>query len=293
MAVGKTNVISENGGFKRYIGVAPFVVEGVNLNKEQLSALYGREVANDPVYLSTVDINGKQVERVAITFYLSTEINGEKEFFSARYSLTKAPQIGSQSGKYHVIDKYGRTAWVTEEELNAHKLPEKQRIDAAYRPVYGGNEEYLIRFFRALLGVPGVEKWKKVDGVNTYDGLIEHPEEAVLCFDDINKFFAGDFSELRSMVAMTNNKVKFAVGIRRGDDNRTYHDLFINFPMPANSANYAGLERQINDAQANGSYANTTFEICDLKEWVETPTDFGAAPQQAPEAPAAANPWFK
>lgn len=292
MAVGKISVISENGGFKRYIGVAPFVVEGVNLNKEELSALYGREVTNDPVYLSTVDVNGKQVERVAITFYLSTEINGEKEFFSARYSLTKAPQIGTQTGKYHVIDRFGRTAWVTEEELNTKSLPEKQRIDASYRPMYGGNEEYLIRFFRALLGVPSVEKWKRENGVNTYVGLIDDPESAVLCFDDINKFFAGDFTELRSMVKMTNNKVKFAVGIRRSDDNRVYHDLFINYPMPANSGNYARLEKEIGDAQDNGAYANTTFEICDLKEWVETPTDFSDSQSTTPVAPPA-NPWFK
>lgn len=292
MAVGKVNVISENSGFKRYIGVAPFTVEGVNLNKEQLSALYGREVTNEPVYNSTVDLGGKQVPRAAIVFYLSTEINGEKEFFSARYSLTRAPQIGTVTGKYHVIDKYGRTAWVTEAELSAHQLPENQRVSADYRPMYGSNEEYLIRFFRALLGVPQVEKWKKENGVNTYVGLIDSPEDAVLTFDDIEKFFAGDFSELRAMVAMTTNKVKFAVGIRRGDDNRTYHDLFINFPMPANSGNYARLEREIRDAQDNGAYANTTFEICDLKEWVETPTDFSDT-QPAVAAAPAANPWFK
>lgn len=290
MPVGKIKTISENAGFRRFVGVGLFTVEGVNMTKEQLSALYGREVEKDPVYLSSVEVNGQMVQRAHIVFHVSTEYKGEKEFFNVRYTLTNAPQIGTQSGKWHVMDRYGRTAWVTEAELQQHAIPEKQRVANNYWPLHGRGEEGFIKFLRELLGVDNVDKWAEVDGKRQIVGMIDNPADAELYLEDASKLFKGDFSEVRELVAMTSNKIKLLAGVRTDDQNKTWQDFFVEFPMRANVQNYSRLEKVLKEAQDAGQYANTHFEICDFKLYEEAPTSFAAAEKPA-EAPTA-NPWF-
>ena len=303
MAFGKGNVVTESE-IQRFIGVTNFTVHGVNLSKEELSKLYGREVTNDQIFTREVEINGVKYPGVNIVFTLSYEFDGVTRFVSARYPLIKTPVVKSDGSKVKVIDSYGRTAWVTEEEYKNHTIPVNSNgpanISPDYTPMYRG-QEALTLFVKNLLGLPNVDKWEEVDGVRKIVGLIDNPSSAECKFDNFDKIFAGDVSEVRTVLGYNEagNKIKLAMGVRKDDQNRLWQDIFVDFPMKANLRNLSPLSAAIEDAQKNGRYPNTTFEVCDLKLYTETPTNFAsfagntAVPVNTPGPAEAVSPWFK
>lgn len=283
----------ESEGRKLYMGVGSFFVKGVNLNKKELGEIFGSEREKEPVYLGERDIPLVGVfPRVRIDFVISTDPeknNGIDKTFIVPFFVTKREVRGSQSGKLQVIDKYGRTQWVTDAELATHAIPVSSKtglplnIDADYRPVYDG-EENLTNFIKAYLNIPDVEKWENKKVV----GLIDNPKDAEARLDDIEKIFNGDFSSLKEYITyQPSNKVKLELGVRTTNDNKQYQAFFTEMPLKSSVSNYARLEKTINERQASGAYGDTVFEVYDLKEYNNTPTDFSGA-----ATTAAANPWF-
>lgn len=282
MAFGKGRVVTEPI-IKRYIGVSTFNVEGINLTKEELTALYGREVTQDPVFLREAEINGVKVPAINIIFTLSTEINGEKRYFSARFPIFRYRQSNSSGDKVKVIDEYGRTAWVTEQELNDKDIPtftngNKANITNNYRPLYRG-EEFLTMFFKAYLGIPNVDKWGEADGgKRVIIGLIDNPEDAESRLVNIENYFKGDISELKTLLSyQPANKIKLCLGVRKDDQNKLWQEFFIDMPMSVGVTNYTRLQKAIDEAKNSGKYANTTFYTGELVEYEEIPTNFVAS----------------
>ena len=291
MGFAKGNVTVEGGNIKRFIGVANFKIHGVNLSSAELSELYGRTVEGERNFISEVDINGVKTKRVRLNFTASTMIEDKPEFFNIAYSLVQSKRVGATSGKEQVIDEYGRTAWVTPEELSFKAVPTyangPANITGNYRNAYSG-EEYLTDFLRYLMNIPDVTKFDPETKKPV--GLIDHPEDAEARLEQVSKYFDGDWSEISDLLkSWPENKVKMLVGVRKDDQNRLWQDFFINFPMRANVRNYTKLQAALKEAQDGGLYAGTEFEICDLKEYVETPSTFGV-PSAKPTAPAGG--WF-
>lgn len=284
----------ESEGKKLYMGVGSFFVKGVNLNKKELGEIFGSERDEEPKYLGERTIaNVGTFPQVRIDFVISSDPeknSGIERTFTVPFFLTKRPVKGSQSGKIQVIDKYGRTSWVTEEQLAAHAIPVSKNgtplnIDADYRPIFDG-EENLTNFLKAYLNIPGVEKWANGKVV----GLIDNPAdaEARLSDADINRFFAGDFSALKEILTyQPNNKVKLLLGVRTTDDNKQYQAFFTEMPMKTSLSRYDRLEALLIERKENGAYQSTEFEVCELKEFNNTPTE-------TPKATATAAPsaWF-
>ena len=292
MGFAKGNVSVESSR-KLFIGVGAFKVHGVNLSKEELSDLYGREVENERQFVTDVDINGVSAKRARLNFTLSTMIDDKPQFITATYNLTSVPRMGSTSGKYQIIDEYGRTAWATQQEVDAHAIPTYSSgaasISNNYRKAYVG-EEFLTEFLKAHQVIPNVMRFK--DGKPV--GLIENPADAEARLEHIDSYFAGDFSEINSIIkSMPENKVKLLCGVRTDDQNRKWQDVFINFPMRLSTYSYAKLLDALNEAKTNGAFANTEFlvngGICDIMEYVENPTVI--TPQANSTTPA--NPWFQ
>lgn len=290
-----------NGGIKRYVGVGLFKCHGVNLSNKELSELYGHEIESaERSFVTEVDLNGVKTKRVSLNFTLSTEIDGKREFFNARYSLLDATRVGSNSGKSQIMDQYGRTAWITDAEFDARAIPQyasgPANITNNYRKLYTG-EEYLTRnngkeigFLVALLNIPNVTKF--VDGKPA--GLVDNPADSECRLENVSKLFDGDFSEIREILSyQPENELKLMVGVRKDDQNRLWQDFFIEFPMRASTRNYNNLHDALVDAKNNGRYPNTDFgnldAISDIAEYVESPTTI--APTATGAAPA--NPWFK
>lgn len=294
MAKGVESV--EGAKISRYIGVAPVTVLAVNPSKAKIEEVAGYTPENEPEYISKTVINDKEVEQVRIDFFVKTvaeRCNGIDMTTKVTFFLRKAYRFNKDQTKVQVIDKYGRTAWVTKEQCKNHEIPMYSNgpanLDKDYRPCFNGEED-LTNFLKNYLGIPDVMKY-----VNNAWVLVDDPQNSECRLDEIEKYFSGNFEELREAIKMQpNNKVKCLFGVRTTDDNKQYQTVYTQMFLRNNSSNYSRLDKDVNDRKANGAYATTEFAICDLKEYVVAPTDFSNAGTPAADDPFSAPsemPW--
>jgi len=304
MAFGQGQVSTEGGSIKRYIGVASVFVLAVNPSKEELEKLYGRTLDNAPEYVGKTEVGPegakKEVPQVRIDFivkadpekYLDSQ-NQPLDFVSkVSLFVAKSYRIGANSGKYQVIDKYGRTAWATKEDIEAKRIPQyangPANIDADYRPAYIGEEE-LINFLKSYLNIPNVEKWENKQVV----GLIDHPEDAEARLEHLDDYFKGDVSELRTIIGFQpNNKVKVLFGVRNTEDNKQYQTVYTRMFLKNNVSDYSRLDKSVRETQEAGALSTSEFDCTELHEYVVEQTNL-SAPSDMPFPPAstAATPW--
>ena len=267
-------VVETNNVVKRYIGVAPVKVLAVNPNKAELEEIYSTTLERETEYTGTTP---EGVKTARIDFIVATDPKNEGDIdmkTKASYFLRKEFMMNNDKTKVKVIDKYGRTAWVTKDQYATKEIPMyangPANIDKDYRMMYRGEEE-LTEFLRAYLGIPNVTKF--VDGKPA--GLIDNPSEAEARLSDIEKYFDGNFSEIKEIVSyQPNNKVKLCFGVKTTDDGKQYQDVFIQMPLNARNNRYEKLEKAIEERKAQGGYPHTEFEVCDLKEYVVNATPF-------------------
>lgn len=279
-AVAKGKLVSGETSIKRYIGVAAAKVIAVNPTKDELNKIYNSNIDKDPVYFGEKD--GVKYSRIDFIVRIddkdAKDAEGNKIDAITRISflLRDAYRYNKDETKVQVIDKYGRTTWVTKEQFKNKEVPVDKngnplRVDASsYRPCVFG-EEPLTNFIRVYLGIPNVEKWENQQIV----GMIDNPEDAEARLDHIKDYFNGDFKEIQEIATyQIENKVKALFGIRTTDDNKKYQTVFTELFLSGGSTNYAKLQKELDNAKALGRYPNTEFEVCPMKEYVETPTTF-------------------
>ena len=220
--------------------------------------------------------------------------------------IQNRPRVGANSGKTQVIDKYGRTAWATPEELAAHAIPVYSNgpadIDKDYRPAYVGEEE-LMEFVKAYLCIPSINTWdanlkKMVPNTKV------KPEECECRFDNLDKIFKGDFSEIKDALGFQpTNKVKVMLGVRTSDDGKLYQAVYTRKFLRNSSTNFSSLDKElqemIKNAAENGRTLNTEYAAVAVHEYSVEATTFtptaGAAPSEdMPFEPASSgsdSPW--
>lgn len=280
---------SEEGVFKLYKGVAAVNVLAVNPNKAELEKITGRTYDEEPVYVGKDD-NGN--DTVRITFYTRTNTeakvnSGIDIVLPITFNLTKARRVGQQSGKIQVIDKYGRTAWVTSADLEAKAIPQytngPANISADYRPAVMG-EEYLINFLIKWLNIPAPANYKDGKWI-----MKDNPEDSEVSVN-LAKIFAGDVSELIEVVSMAREYlVKVAVGIKTNDDGKQFHSVFTREFAKNAVTDYSKLDAAITDFKNNGGAPNTVFDVNPLHENVVESTTF--VKNDDDDLPAGNNPW--
>lgn len=286
MAFAKGKEVVENTGIvKRYIGVGSVKVLAVNPTKAELEAIYDTTLEKDVEYTSTTH---EGVQTVRIDFIVSTDPKNEGDIdmkTKASFFLRKEFMFNQDKSKVKVIDKYGRTAWVTKEQFAAKEIPMYSNgpanIDSNYKMLYRGEEE-LVDFLKNYLGIPNVTKF--VDGKPA--GLIDNPAEAEAGLENIEKYFSGDFSELKEIMSyQPNNKVKLCFGVKTTDDGKQYQDVFIQMSLKNGNSRYDKLEKAIEERKAMGGYPHTEFAVCDLKEYTVEATPFKEEGEKATEDP--------
>ena len=290
MAFGKGQQSTSGVDFKRFTGVGSVFVKGINPDKEELEKFFGREMENTPEYVSTVEMQGENVQQVRIDFLVETNPDNYKDkagnpielktrltFFLRKIYRT------SREGKVQVIDKYGRTAWATTEEVRNHQIPmysngKPANLDTDYRPAYSGEED-LTKFIIAYLGIPNCQTYNKDTKEWKYVSADKLPEcEARLAH--IEDYFKGDFSEIKEIIGyQPNNEVKVLFGVRTSDDGREYQTFYNrmflkNSVTKKNSDNYLKLAQDVEDTKNRGALSNTEFIIDDLQEYIVIPTNF-------------------
>ena len=296
-AAGKQS--TEGTSVKRYIGVAPVKILAINPSKQELEKLYNTELEKDPEYVSITEVgeDKHKVETVRIDFIVNTvpEKCDNIDFMSkVSFFIRNEYRYNRDKTKVQVIDKYGRTAWVTIEQAKKREIPMYSNgpanLDADYRPVFVGEED-LTNFLKEYLNIPNVMKYvnnKWVMNTNTSDS------EARL--ESIKNYFKVDCTELRNAVALQpDNKIKVLFGVKTTDDNRQFQAVFTQMFLRNNVTNYSRLDKELNERKQAGAYPTTEFQVCELKEYTVEATDFNKVetPNDDPfGAPQAENtPW--
>ena len=291
MAVAKGRS-TDTAEYKRYIGVAPVFINAVNATKKELEGFYNTTIDNEPKYLGEVEVNDKKIPNVRIDFIVTTDETAVGTALRTKISffIRNEYRYNRDRTKVQVIDKYGRTAWVTIEQAKNHEIPTYSNgpanLDKDYRPLYYG-EEQLTEFIRAYLGILPVMKY--VD--NTWV-MREHPEEYEIRLDKIANYFKNDFSELKEIITyQPNNKVKVLFGVRTTDDNKMYQTVFTDMFLKNSNSDYTKLAKAVQERKDAGAYSTTDFDVCDLKEYVVKPTEIAEAPSVVEDDLPLGNPW--
>ena len=289
VAKGRSTDVTE---IKRYIGVAPVFINAVNPSKKELESLYNTTVDNEPKYLGEVEVNEKKIPNVRIDFIVTTDEKTVNVGLRSRVSffIRNEYRYNRDKTKVQVIDKYGRTAWVTIEQAKNHEIPiysnGPANLDKDYRPIYYG-EEQLTEFIKAYLGIPPVMKY-----VNDTWVITEHPEECEVRLDKIADYFKNDFSELKEIITyQPNNKVRVLFGVRTTDDNKMYQTVFTDMFLKNSNSDYTKLAKAVQERKDAGAYSTTDFEVCDLKEYVVKPTEISETPSVVEDDLPVGNPW--
>ena len=292
--VGKESV---EGSFKMYKGMAAFNIVAVNPTKAELEALTGRELENEPEYVGKTD-EGK--EQVRVVFYGKTAPdaklnNGIEMLIPISFMLTKDYRVGQTSGKYQIIDKFGRTAWATKEEVQSKAIPQytsgPANISADYRLAWQG-EEFLTDFLIQWLNIPGPAVYKDKVWV-----MKENTDDSEVSLD-MAALFKGDVKELKELVTLAAAYiVKGAVGIRTVDNEngtRQYQAVFTRKFAKNAVTDYSKIDAAITEFQNAGGAPGTEFSTQPLHENVVEATTFtpaaGNDPLGAATAPTA-TPW--
>lgn len=281
---------SEGGAIKRYIGVAPVKVLATNPTKAELESLYNTTLDKDVEYTGVQNNEGTNVPYARIDFVVRTDpekSNGIEMTTKISYFVRKEYRFNRDKSKVQVIDKYGRTAWVTKEQANAHEIPQYKNgpanLDKDYRPAYVGEED-LTNFIKTYLNIPNVQKY--VDGKWE---LVDNPSECEARLDGIDKFFAGDFKELKEIMSyQPNNKVKVLFGVRTTDDGKQYQAAYTQMVLRNGVTDFSKLDSDLADRKEAGAYSTTEFEVVPIHEYNVESTSVEDLPA-ATEAPKG---WF-
>ena len=274
MKVGKK---SEESSFKSYIGIAAMNIVAINPTVEELGKVLEREIQKVPQYLGKDENDTPQV---SLSFWTRTdktsEVNNGIDLVTPFMITLSDKERVSKSGKKQIIDKYGRSAWATPEEIAAGSIPQYSNgpanISEGYHTAMPG-EETLLSFLKAWLNIPDIrvynsntKKWEDNSRVS--------PEDCEMSLD-YQKLFKGDFSELKVLVEEVKEyAVKVAVGIRTDDKGYKRENVYTGMFLKNSARKYDNLMQGIIDSQAAGSYSTTEFEGTPLHEYNPQPTDF-------------------
>lgn len=298
MAFSSGRESTESGEIKRYIGVAPVFVLAVNPNKVELEKLYNTTIENTPEYINEVEVgeDKHKVQNVRLDFIVKSDpdkCNGIELLSKVAFFIRKEYRFNRDKSKVQVIDKYGRTAWVTIEQAKKNEIPVYKNgpanLDKDYRPAFYGEAE-LTDFIKAYLNIPNVMRY-----ANGSWFMVDKPEDCEARLEHIADYFKGDFKELRDVISLQpNNKVKVMFGVRTTDDNKLYQAVYTQMFLRNNVNDYSRLDKDLQERKASGAYPTTEFNACELKEYIVEATDFSntSSNDDLPEDDSS-SPWFK
>lgn len=292
MAIAKGKESTEGVGFKRYIGVAPCFVKAINPTKAELELLLNTQLENDPEYTGEADENGEKIKTARLSFIVVPDpekVGADVDPITVSLWLRKQFRYNKDKSKVQVIDKYGRTAWVTSEELKTHAIPVYSNgpanLDPDYRPCYVGEED-LTNFIINYLNIPSVMKYNQNEK-KWY--MVDNPQDSECRLDHIEDYFNGNFKEIQECIAFQpQNKVKILFGVKTKEDGKLVQAIFSQMFLKNSVTDYARLSDAVKERKENGAYATTEFEVGPFREYVVNESAIPDAPE-APQAPV--SPW--
>lgn len=291
MAISKGNASKEAQEFKRFIGVCPVFVKAVNPNKVEHEKLFNTTLEEAPVYVQDKEDNdGNSYKNVRISVVLQPDVEKigfDMPLVTMPLFITNQKQHGTNSGKYQVVDKYGRFAWATEAEISAKEIPtysngKKADISNDYRIAYVGEED-LTNFIRVFLCIPSITKWDNNEKCMVPNTDVKPEEcECRLDIETFEKFFKGDFSDIKDILGFQpTNKIKVCLGVRTDTNGKLFQSVYTKKFISNAATNYSSLDKAL---QADIAYAtthnkalSTEYSAKAVHEYSVTPTTFTAS----------------
>ena len=115
--------------------------------------------------------------------------------------------------------------------------------------------------------------------------------------DGIEAYFKGDLKELKRIISyQPKNKVKALFGVKTTSEGKEYQTVYTQMFLRNNSStDYSKLAKEIQDRRDNGAFADTEFQMCEIKEHTIEATNFSTSTDVAGDVDpfAAASPWSK
>ena len=255
----------------KFIGVASVNVLAINPSNEKLRK-YGwtiPEGAEEPKYVTTTS-DGKKSARVR--FLVQIQDLDEKPIVAMDFWIRPDIYFNRDATKAKIIDSFGRSAWGTKEEIQAHRIPQYTNslanISADYKPCHVGEEE-IVMFLMKYLNVTPLQMFSKVK-----NAWVENKNPGHLTIDHWDRLCQGNVSELAQYVALQpENKVKVIFGVRTTEDNKTYQTFlpttFIgNGAIPdRTTGEYVAARKAIDRYFENRTDSPYSFEAYPVKEW--------------------------
>lgn len=269
---GASKEVKEGGARVFYTGVENFKVIAVNPTQAELGALYGRDIEFVPEYLGTTNVSDaageREVPQLKIDFFLRNDdsnMNVKCTFYMADTFHKSA------TGKLKVINDFGNTTWLTEDDVKAKNTPENMQW---YNPsgvkVAKRGEEEVIDFLKNLLNLP-IDLSKLTD---------QSEAHAKFTADTLKAMFKGDVSLLRQIIDSTNNKVGILLGVKTKADGGLMQACYTRktlrqYILSSNKGDkFKYLQKDLAEAKANGAYGSVDFgpENMVIREFKVTPT---------------------
>ena len=271
---GKGQEISDGGARKLFTGAENFKVVAVNPTKAELEVIYGREINYDPEYTGTTTVSDgdgeREINQIRLDFYLSNEdvnnpINTKASFYVGD------THHKSQTGKVKVINDFGKTTWLTKEDIDSGDAPANMSwYNMSGVKVARRGEEEVIDFLVNLLNLPF--DLSKVDDISDAYAKISKEEWKAI--------FGGDVTIFKSVLASTNNKIGVVLGVKTKADGGQMQTIFNRrtlrqYILHSKKADkFKWILKDIHDAKANGAFGNVEFgdDSLTLQEYTVTPT---------------------
>lgn len=292
--VSKTAPSGEFVDIKKYIGVASIGVLALNPDNEKLRK-FGWSIpegAEEPKYV-TVDSEGKKSARVR--FLVQIQDLEEKPIIALDFWIRNDVQFNKDKTKCKIIDRFGRTAYGTKEEVQGKKIPQyangPAQIDSNYKYCHVGEEE-LVSFLMKLLNITPLSVFNRIK-----QEYVPTTNPGSLTIDHWDWLMAGKMDELAEYVALQpDNRVKVVLGIRNTDDNRSYQ-TFLSGAFFSNGSfvdkmtgEYTAARKAIDRWLEYHTNGTTNFSATPVKEWTVSATvveDTVEEDEDMPEFPSA------
>lgn len=265
------------------LGKHKYNVLTVNPSKVQLEAIKAKGInvfvpTDEPKYIgktSSTFGGPEDTDYFDVVFHLRSTINPDI-ITMCRYRILRTLEPSRDGLKKRVINLYGQTSWLTEQEIQAKVIPSNLAffLPDSMRPSFRG-EEALIKFIRAFLNMPVVSnptmgadgKMKKavdVDKRPLYKTMFDK--------QDFDSMFAGKFDGIQSIFGSAPEaSVVLVTGARTvesteaGKPNKVYQAFFSDEPLRSfameKDSGDAYVIKQIQDAVENGRYANVYWGL--------------------------------
>ena len=263
--------------FPRFIGVSSVKVVAINPNNAKLRSL-GWNIPDDVSEPEYTSVNDKGEKQARIRIMVQALDHPSEPIIPVDFWVRPELQLSSEKPgeerKCKVIDSYGRTAWVTKEQMKAHAIPEYSNgpanIAPDYKPCHRG-EESLVLFVMKYLNMSPYEifvngGWQKADKPGRFT------------IDNWDALCNGNIKEIAEAIALKpDNRCKIIFGVKKTDDNKTFQTFYPNMFLYNGArcnieGNYAQAQRELDRYYKNGG-SNNVYDANAIHEYKEQATE--------------------